>query len=98
MNNREFEKTMTDTFSEPEWEEGWERGDMERIYTAARQSLLPVINEAVDITKANLKDMDKIDKLCEMAGVHRYSLMRSANDELLGKLQSARAEIEGSDV
>ena len=90
MNNREFEKTMTDTFSEPEWEEGWERGDMERIYTAGRQSLLPVIGEAA-------KNIQKI------IGDSEYAYVLGPNDltELratITQLQSARAEIEGSDV
>lgn len=45
------------------------------------------LNEAIEILKRNLKDCDSIDKVCQMAQVHSFDLMRK---EIMDFLEKAK--------
>jgi hypothetical protein len=43
-----FEKWMTETYDEPDWDEGWTRVDMEAAYFAGKESILGLLIMAKD--------------------------------------------------
>ena len=71
-----FEDWMEHTFDEPDWNEGWNRGDMEQAYEAGRNSMMKFVNQA---------DMPKIveEKLREALGLALQYVPAESNDILV---------------
>lgn len=44
-----------------------------------------LIKEMREVLSSNLRDMDKIDQVCAIAGVHPYTIMRSEISAILEK-------------
>jgi hypothetical protein len=54
---------------------------LENIVCQERQAK----KELIDGLKKNLKDMDNIDRICKIANVHPFTLMRKETEELINK-------------
>ena len=44
-----------------------------------------LIKDMREVLSSNLRDMDKIDRVCSMAGVHPYTIMRAEVSAILEK-------------
>ena len=59
-----FEKWMEEEFDEPEWDEGWNRTQMELSYEAGRDEMQHKIQEALSKT-SNFNCKEVLTKLLE---------------------------------
>ena len=57
-----FEKWMEEEFDEPEWDEGWNRTQMELSYEAGRDEMQHKIQEALD-KETNWDFQEKLKEL-----------------------------------
>jgi len=56
--------------------------------------LAAAVRELYEAHKRSLKEMDRIDILCDMAGVHRFARMRADLEGIVGRYRAALQEAE----